>query len=143
MNKKILIAAVVVAVTGGAFFGGLKYQQGKSPANFGQAFRDGLQNGGQQINGARGGLRVAGGGFVSGEIISKDATSITVKLADGGSKIIFLSNTTEISKFTQGVGEDLQVGKSISVNGKANEDGSVTAQTIQLRPNMPSPAPTN
>ena len=72
--------------------------------------------------------------MVSGDIISKDAMSITVKLRDGGSKIVFFSDTTEISRFASGSASDLLVGKSVMVNGKTNDDGSVTAQSIQLRP---------
>ena len=39
-----------------------------------------------------------------------------------------------MSKFVGGAISDLEVGKTITVNGKENQDGSVTAQTIQLRP---------
>lgn len=44
---------------------------------------------------ARGG-RMAGGAFIRGEIIDKDEVSITVKLIDSGSKLIFYSDDTEI-----------------------------------------------
>lgn len=41
--------------------------------------------------------RMGGGtGFVRGEIIDKDEISITVKLTEGGSKIVFYSDNTEI-----------------------------------------------
>jgi len=138
--------AVVVVVGGGAFYGGMKYAQSRNPR--GQFSRADLQNlsseerqqrlqelgvnGGAGFRGGAGGGQRGGGGFTSGEIISKDDKSVTIKLRDGGSKIIFFSDSTEISKSAEGTSSDLEVGKSITVNGVANSDGSVTAETIQL-----------
>jgi hypothetical protein len=127
MNKLLLsVIITAVVVGGGAFYGGIKYQESKMPqrpqmlgANIGN-FRNRV--GGQQ-----------GNGFASGEIITKDDKSITIKLPDGGSKIIFYSNTTNISRSATGTSNDLEIGKTININGSANSDGSLTAQSIQIR----------
>jgi hypothetical protein len=76
----------------------------------------------------------SGAGFVSGEVISKDDTSVTVKDRSGGSKIIFLAESTEVTKSAEGAIGDLAVGTSVIANGKTNPDGSITATTVQIRP---------
>jgi len=152
MNKLIaIVIATAVVVGGGAFFGGMKYAESKSPrGRLSQADFQNLQNlspeerqqrlqelganAGARFRGGAGGGQRGGGGFTVGEIIAKDDKSVTVKLQNGGSKIIFLSDSTEITKSAAGALSDLEIGKNISVNGSTNSDGSVTAKTIQLRP---------
>jgi hypothetical protein len=134
------IAIVVLLVAGGAFFGGYKYGQGKGsalPAG-GAGFQRGQGLGGRV---GQGGGNAAG--MVNGDVLSLDDKSVTVKLRDGGSKIVFFSTSTQVTKMADGTMADVQVGKAINVVGSTNTDGSVTAKSIQLRPamdNMPPPA---
>ncbi len=134
------IIITLIIAGGGAFYGGMQYQKSKSPSSDFQNLRnlspEERQQRLQQMGmpgGSRGGNQ-NGGGFATCEIISKDDKSITFKLRDGGSRIIFYSNSTEISKFVAGTQNDLEVGKTVTVNGSANSDGSITAQSIQIRP---------
>ncbi len=143
MNKLITtVIAVAVVVGGGAFYGGMKYAQSQAPQRNAQGFQnlspEERQQRIQQFSGSGGGNRGTGGGFTSGEILSKDDKSITIKMRDGGSKIIFYSDTTEVGKFVNGASSDMEIGKTVSVNGKTNSDGSITAQSIQIRPAMPT-----
>lgn len=133
MKKILPIIIVLIIVGGGAFYGGMKYGE-STRQNFAK------QNlGGQQMGGNIGGFqRIRSNGFTSGEIIAKDDKSITVKLPGGGSKIIFYSDSTEVGKFVNGASSDLEVGKTVIINGTANQDGSITAQSIQMRPEIPN-----
>ena len=134
MNKNIILVIIlVIAVGGGAFFGGMKYDQSKQ-AKVSSANGSGFQGRQGQGTGQRG-MRT-GGGFTSGQIIAADDKSITVKSSDSGSKIIFLSDATQISKFAAGQKSDLAVGMNVMASGKTNTDGSVTADTIQIRPEI-------
>jgi len=132
-QNMIVMALVIAIVTGGAgFFAGTKYQQSKRPS-----FSNGMgglmgQNG---INGQNrtGSLR---GGFkpVAGEIVKVDDSSITVKLTDGSSKIVMLSQKTSINKAELKTKSDLIVGTQVAVFGSENSDGSLTAQNVQIDP---------
>jgi len=140
----LIVLILLVAVGGGAFYGGMKYAQSKaskafsqgnlqnlSPEERAQRFQQmGLGNG---LGNGRSGNRT-GANFTAGEIIAKDDKSITVKMQDGGSKIVFYSETTEVGKFATGTANDLEIGKTVSVSGTSNQDGSITAQSIQMRP---------
>ena len=115
MSKNLLLVvsiAIVIVVGPGSFFAGLQY--GKTSGNQSLKF-----------------------GFVSGEIIAQDSQCLTLKLQDNGSKIVFFSTSTQISKFDQGDLSDLALGKTVMVNGKENSDGAIFAQTIQIRPALP------
>ena len=136
MIKTPIFIATIIVVAGLGFFGGMKYSQSTSPNN--------ARSGAQGANGAAGQFRnrtgaragQAGGGFTNGDVIKKDANSITVKTADGGSKIIFYSNTTTFMKSTNGTINDIVVGQTITANGQANSDGSIAAQSVQVRPQL-------
>lgn len=144
--KKILpiFVVVVLVVGGGAFYGGMKYQESKTGSgfqNFSNLTAAQRQQRLQQI-GASGGFAgrtggQSGTGLAAGQIISKDNNSITLKLQSGGSEIVFYSASTTIEKTTSGAPSDLTVGQNVVANGTANQDGSINAQSIQLRPAAP------
>ena len=147
MQHNIKVVAVVLLVGGISFYGGFSF--GKSKAST-------LTAGGATINeqlsgargafggGSRGGSRA---GFLTGDIIAKDDMSITVKMrvpqnassspsnvgVESGSKIIFFSGTTDIGKQTKGSTDDLTTGETVTVMGTPNSDGSLTANSIQIR----------
>lgn len=131
MNKKIIIAVVITLIIagGGGFYGGMLY--GKSS---GMNLRAGLGPQGGFAMGQRGGGTQQNGGFSGGEIIKKDDSSITVKLSSGSSQIILFSGTTKIMKSVDGSAGDLIIGGQVTITGSKNQDGSVTAQSIQIRP---------
>jgi hypothetical protein len=135
MKKTILIFVLILIVLGvGAFYGGMKYGQSKN--SFSRNFQNLFFEQRQQM--FQGRVR-AGAGFLSGEVISKDEKSLTLKLPDGSTKIIFFSDSTQISKATEGTIDDIEIGKQIIVSGSQNSDGSYTAKTIQLSPHVIKP----
>jgi len=81
---------------------------------------------------------LGGGGRIAGTVISKDATSITVKLVNGSTKTVYTSGTTTYSKQVTASGSDVNTGQTVLVNGTANSDGSVTANSISLTTGLPT-----
>jgi hypothetical protein len=140
MKKIIPIIVVLVLVAGGAFYGGMKYGQSKSPLSqfSSQNFQNISPEQREQFSQDKT-ERGIGAGSLVGEVITKDEQSLTIKMPDGGSKIIFFSDSTQISKTTEGSIGDIEVGKQIMVSGNQNSDGSYTAKTIQLSPRYPTP----
>ena len=72
------------------------------------------------------------GRMIRGEIIDSDEKSITVKLPDGSSRIVFVGNETTISESTPSAKERLTEGTAVFVTGTANPDGSMNATLIQI-----------
>ncbi|MGB9707094.1 MAG: DUF5666 domain-containing protein [Microgenomates group bacterium] len=130
MKNNLIITVIIAAVGGACFFAGIKYQQSRQPAFIRQF---GGQMGGKQ------GVNRLGFRPVNGEIISADEKSITVKLQDGSSKIVIVSENTQINKAAQATKDDLKVGEKVAVFGQENSDGSITAQNIQLNPGWNRP----
>lgn len=141
MHKKciaITIGAVII-IGVGMFYTGMQYNKNKAVSQAllrGGNNTAGFQGGNRQGGGQRtpGNANNVSGDFVAGDIISKDDKSITVKTRDGGSKIIYFSDSTTVGKSTQGAASDLDTGEQVMANGTSNPDGSIAAQNIQIRP---------
>ncbi len=134
------MAILIVAVAIGSFFVGTKYQQNKTVSNFRQQMiggnnlpqgmgRNAINNDSIKNRGQDPGFRQT-----IGEIINIDDKTITVKLADGGSKIVLISDTTKINQSVVATKTDLTVGTKIMVNGETNTDGSITSRNIEINP---------
>jgi len=164
MKKQYLVTVIVaVVVAAGGFFGGMTFQKSSDSLKglSGQALTTKMQslglgstdtvrggafstNGNFPTNGTfpggtNGARRFGGGGLNAGQIVSMDSTSITIKLTDGSTKVIYYSGTTAITKTATGTASDLAVGTEISATGTSNSDGSITAQDIRINPNIPNP----
>ncbi len=136
MQKNTIAWVAAVVVVGGLmFFVGTKYAGSQATGNqqTGQGAGQGQGAGRRNGQGGRGG---AMGGFTGGEVLSKDDKSITLKLSAGGSKTIYFTSSTKVLKSTDGAMSDIQVGDNVSTNGAANADGSINADSIQIRPAM-------
>jgi hypothetical protein len=126
-NNNLVITIVVAVVVGvAAFFGGTMYQKSQTPANGGQFSQVSFQRG-QGGNFRRTG---GAGNATMGEIASIDDKSMTVKLQDGSSKIVNLSDKTIFSKTSTASKTDFKVGDRVTAFGSAASDGSITAQMV-------------
>jgi hypothetical protein len=146
MKHIMLVALVIVVIAGGAFYGGVQYEKGiaakvVSPAvrNFvpGNRQSDGANQTGGRGMGQNSGMRRGGpngGSFLSGEILSKDEKSLTIKTSDGGSTIVYFTDALGVRKTEMGSLTDLATGQQVMVNGKSNPDGSLSAETVSLVP---------
>ena len=159
-NKKISLAVLGIIVLIGVFYGGIAYGKNQSSTGGVNGFGVNMQNRTGQSGMGNRNNRMNGGGFTTGEIISKDDKSITVKITNGdrnspdingstttntnatGSKIIFLSTNTEVAKTVSGNVNDLTTGTQVLVSGTSNPDGSITAKSIQIRPQVKQNIPT-
>ena len=142
-NKKnimLVIGFVIIALI--AFYAGTAYSGSKKITKLPNGNQSGF--GMQSAQFGQKGMR-AGGGNVFGQIIAKDTNSITVEIkapngpndtnvnSGTGSRIVFYTDKTTVSKTTDGTMSDLAVGKNITVQGTANPDGSVNAVSFQIR----------
>lgn len=158
MNKNYLIVVIACAIIGAlGFYGGSSYAKSRMPTGLGgdRAAAQGNFRGGNGSfpsgqNGGFQGNRAGGfGGGVTGSIVAQDDTSITVELRApeggevAGSRVILLGEGTRILQTTEGTLEDLANGTEVTVMGTPNDDGSITASVVQLRPEglIPGSAP--
>lgn len=128
MKKQInlvLAIALLIVIGGGSFYGGTIYQK-----SHGNQIRGNFANRNMRTPDQTN--RQTGIAPVSGQIVSLDDKSATIKLKDGGSKIILFSDSTVFNKNTTGSKSDLTQNEQIMVTGSQNSDGSITAQTLNI-----------
>jgi hypothetical protein len=131
-NNYLMTVILVVVFAAVGFYGGTLYQKNQASSN---NIANGLGGGAGGRFGGTGGVgRRNGGGQVIGTILTQNSSSMTVKLADGSSKIVLLSSSTSFNKSAPAAVSDLKVGDRVAVFGAANSDGSVNATNVQLNP---------
>ena len=135
---KIIIAVIVGAVI--VFYAGTKFSSKSLTAqDFQNLPQDQKTQLLQQLRGAGGNGAMArgqgqnGGNVISGDVVAKDSQSMTVKMRNGNTSIVFYSPSTSVTKPVSGTINDVNVGSQVFVLGTSNPDGSVVAQSIQLR----------
>ncbi|MEI6327028.1 MAG: hypothetical protein WCO78_02805 [Candidatus Roizmanbacteria bacterium] len=141
LYKQIIVTAVVAVVVGGiSFYGGTRYQSSIRGSQVSRFAGMGGVTGGRTMQNRP----------VLGDVITLDSDSITVKLADGSTKIVNIAQSTTYTITTVGKKDEVVVGTKVSVIGQTNSDGSVTAQSVQINPSVRpgfgmglSPSPTN
>jgi hypothetical protein len=135
MNKNLIIAVVVTAIIAG----GIGFAGGRQVAEKRKVTQDGnMITGDQSDRTGRFGSpskspnRGIRGGFVSGQIISRDATSMTVKLPDGNTRIVFLGANLEVTAYSSSTQAALVVGSHVRVSGETADAGALTARRVDI-----------
>lgn len=148
MENKVLVIVVAATVTllvgaGGFLLGtriGATRQTGQLPGAPGMGggpgggFVPGAGAAGRG-GGPQGGFRSGpdGTGMVSGKIISKDKSSVTVSLPEGGSKIVYISGSTRYQTISRGSAAEMSVGETVTAFGTTGSDGGVTARAVTIQ----------
>lgn len=131
---KTVIWALLAAVLAGAlgFYGGVTYQKAQTPSFAGRTGGAGF-GGGTGAGANRGAGRFNSANIATGTVIAADATSVTVKSANGSSKTLFVSGTTTVSKQQTLTPADIKVGDQVAGFGQA-ANGGISATTIEIVP---------
>ena len=155
MNKAlqiIIVLVIVIVVAAGSFYAGTVYAQQQATANRAAQFAgrqgqfpgldgdnaDGnapqFQQGGRAGN--LGGNRTAGqgGGGTFGQIAEIDGGTLTITTRDGNQIKVLVTDTTLIEKYASVSATELETGETVIISGSANEDGSITARSLQVAP---------
>jgi len=137
MIMMVVAMLVVAVVCGGVGYKiGGKVSQVKRFVQFGQM--TGGQGGQARLRQGSSGQARTGGRAINGEILSVDDKGVTVKSADGSSKIVLMSDKTVVNKAEVAKVTDLKTGDKVMVFGTENSDGSVSATNVQLNPIAPA-----
>jgi len=134
MKNIIIIVVCLIVFGGGGFLLGKSQGNSQNNGQFTQFSNGQARTGNRQFTGT--GTRANGFRPVNGQIINLDDKGFTVKMVDNTSKIVIFSDKMSIMKATSGTKADLKDGETVMVVGQQNSDGSITAENIQLNPQL-------
>lgn len=138
MNK-VAYGVITIVLAALAFFGGVQYQKGQKPSFDVGRFAAGNFPAGMMGNGPAGAAGAArrvgaGRGGATGTVLSVDAQSLTMKLADGSSQIVYLPTTATYFTEQAATVADVKTGATVTIAGTPNQDGSTNAATVRVQP---------
>ena len=147
MNRTLQIIVgliVLIAVAAGSFYAGTVYAQQQQTANRaaqlanrqGQAPNLNINNadGNAARNQQGGRLGNQGGGGTFGQIDEIDGDTLIVTTRNGNQIKVLVTGTTLIEKYASVSATDLEIGETLVISGSKNEDGSITARSLQVAP---------
>jgi hypothetical protein len=73
-----------------------------------------------------------GGGGSIGQIEEISGDSIIISGFDGGKTTVQVTDTTLIEKYASVTASDLEVGETVIVSGSRDDDGIITARSVQV-----------
>jgi len=134
----IVILVLLVAVAGGGFYLGTRYQSAQAAAlaaDRAQFFaqRSGDQGGAFFGQNGQGGAGGANRGGARGAVDSVNGDTVVINTPQGP-VTAHLSGTTRITKSVAGTSDDIKTGETIVVTGERNADGSINAINIMIQP---------
>ena len=143
-NSMMIIAAVLIVLAGvGGFVGGVFFTKAHAGQGLtaigngnGNEFRrfGGMMGANGQNQNSRGGR---------GQVVSLGNGTMTIKLPDGSTKLVVVSNSTNYLKTDKVSQSDIKTGDTVTIVGTHNSDGSITAQDVLVGtfPGQPQPQP--
>jgi hypothetical protein len=137
----IAAGLLVLAIAGGSFWGGMRYGRSQATQAGPQFFREGFGDRAGQFPGGqapeailtrqagRGNVTQLGEG-VMGTIQAIEGTVLVINTGEGTIRVE-TTDTTLIQKVMAVGVEELEVDEQVVVLGRQNDDGSMTARSIQ------------
>ena len=140
MDKRVLIGlgilALVILAAGGGFYYGTSVGEARASQTRQQFFQQRMRGQGGEVPGPlrtlppgqEGGARLGGGILGTVEAIEDDVLVVSTQ---EGTLRVRTTETTLVEKYKSVDVEELEIGEQVMISGSRNDDGSVTARSIQ------------
>ncbi len=120
MSKKILVIIAIIIALGVGFGGGVLVSSHHKKIH-------------PNKNGHRGQHTFIKKSAISGIVLNDSGSTITLQLPSGSTDTIYTDNSTTYTQLTSITSSKITKGSTITVVGSKNNNGSLTANKIQLK----------